>query len=120
MAEKPTKKLYMPKNKKLFATTKEYIFDFLKQNPEITMGKQLLEIFPDIPSATLYAYLTEFIKNEDSEIKYYVPHIFRVLHCLAYKYVIQKHTSIEEEKSIRECANLVEKYKHLTEGIYDK
>ncbi len=120
MTEKPTKKLYIPKNKKLFTTTKDYIFDFLKHNPKVTKGAKLIEIFPDIPTATLYAYLKEFINEEFSEIKYYVPHIFRVMHCLAYKYSMIKQTSIEEQKSIDECGKLIDKYKHLVEGIYDK
>lgn len=120
MAEKPTKKLYMPKNQKLFATTKEYIFDFLKNNPEVTKGAKLIEIFPLIPTATLYAYLKEFIEEEFSEIKQYVPHIYRVMHCLAFKYSMVKQTSIEEQKSIDKCGKLIDKYKHLVEGIYDK
>lgn len=120
MTEKPKKKLYIPKNKKLFSTTKGYIFDFLEQNPEVILASKLKEIFPDIPYSTLHAYLKEYINERDSEIKYYVPHIFRVLHCLAWKYEMVKHTSIEEQKSIAECGKLIDKYKHLVEGIYDK
>jgi len=113
MGDKPKKKLYVIEPKKLYQTSKEYIMNFLEKNPEIESAKQLKKLFPDMSYNTLYAYFRDFSKK--SELLQYIPHIHRVLHCLAYKYVVQKHVSVKELQSIEILGKLVEEYKYLIE-----
>jgi len=57
----------------------------------------------------------EKLKIMGDDIDSYIPDIYNLLYCLAYKYIIEKQLSMEEEKSIATLGHLVDKYKHLIE-----
>lgn len=57
----------------------------------------------------------EKLKVMGDDIDSYIPDIYNLLYCLAYKYIIEKQLSMEEEKSIATLGHLVDKYKHLIE-----